>query len=255
MSDEEQTNKISKAHVNGEVGLLKVGDRNIHYTWIHRNDNFPTAVFIHGSPGSSSNFIYFTTDSLLLRSYNVLLFDRPGYGQSDFGKSEPLISNQAKILNNALHQLDIKNPVLVGHSLGGPIIAKMAMDEPNYIKGLLIVAGSVSPELEPEEKWRKPMSRPILRWLLPKMFRVSNDEILPAKEELIRMEPFWPKITCEMRVIQGQKDKLVPAGNEDYAKKMAVNSKKVTLIKLDDNHFIPFNTPELVTRELLLFER
>src|SRR3546814_16092495 len=38
--------------------------------------------------------------------------------------------------------------IVVGHSLGGPIAAKLAMDYPDRVRGLLLLAPSVAPALE-----------------------------------------------------------------------------------------------------------
>lgn len=237
-----------------KLGTKKGGDRDIHYTLVHGDTSKPLAVFIHGSPGSSSSFLHFAQDTALLRGFNVLILDRPGFGYSNFGDAEPSMERQSLILREVVNQFSFSKKVLIGHSLGGPIICRMAMDEPEIASGLLIIAGSVSPELEPEEKWRKPMSKKALRWLLPKSFRVSNDEIIPAKEELLKMVPLWSKITCDVQIIQGGKDPLVPAGNEDYAEKMLVNANSVKVYRLpDENHFIPFTEPQLITDALLRF--
>jgi pimeloyl-ACP methyl ester carboxylesterase len=236
------------------IGYKLGGDRRIHYTLVSSDTALPLAVFIHGSPGSSSSFIHFGYDTALLKSYNVLLIDRPGFGYSDFGEAEESLEDQSRILREVLAQFSFKEKYLVGHSLGGPIICRMAMDAPDSVAGLLIVAGSVSAELEPSEKWRKPMSKKPLRWLMPKSFRVSNDEILPAKEELLKMVPLWSKINCPVQIIQGGKDNLVPAGNEDYAEKMLINAKSVRVYRLpEENHFIPFTQPQLLTEALLRF--
>jgi pimeloyl-ACP methyl ester carboxylesterase len=237
-----------------EIGTKKGGGRDIHYTLVSSDTIKPLAIFIHGSPGSSSSFIHFAQDTSLLGMYNVLILDRPGFGYSDFGNAEPSIEEQSSILIGVVKQFPSVKKILIGHSLGGPIIVRMAMDEPSIASSLLIVAGSVSPELEPQEKWRKPMASKGLRWLLPKSFRVSNDEIIPAKQELIKMVPLWRNIICDVQIIQGGKDPLVPAGNEDYAEKMLVNAKSVRVYRLpEQNHFIPFNEPQLLTEALLRF--
>lgn len=228
--------------------------RAIHYTLVSSDTVKPLAVFVHGSPGSSDNFIHFGLDTALLARYDVLLLDRPGFGYSGFGQAEVSIEKQSAILSEVLSQFSHTTKFLVGHSLGGPIIVRMAMDNPKSFAGLLIVAGSVSPELEPQEKWRPVLATKGLRWLMPKSFRVSNDEIIPAKKELLKMEPLWQRITCPVQIIQGGKDKLVPAGNEDYAEKMLVNARSVKVYRLpDENHFIPFAEPQLVTEALLRF--
>lgn len=255
-SDKKQLKELSSipSDCAVELGYKNGLDRRIHYTLVSSDSSLPLAVFVHGSPGSSSNFLNYASDTVLLKKYNVLLLDRPGFGYSEFGKSEPSISTQATILNEVVSQFGYSHKVLVGHSLGGPIICKMAMDETNDIDGLLIVAGSVSPELEPDEKWRKPLSRNWISWVLPKSFRVSNEEIIPTKEELELMESQWSKIVCDVQIIQGGKDKLVPAGNEDYAEKMLVNAHSVKVYRLEDqNHFIPFTTPELIIEALARF--
>jgi pimeloyl-ACP methyl ester carboxylesterase len=41
-----------------------------------------------------------------------------------------------------------KKPILVGHSLGGPVAARLAMDYPDEVGGLILVAPSIDPELE-----------------------------------------------------------------------------------------------------------
>ena len=243
---------MSEAQIEPEFGH-KIGlERKIHYTLTGKDSSKPLLVFVHGSPGSSSNFIHFAKDNALLMNFQILLLDRPGFGYSDFGHSEPSMNKQAAILNEVVHQFNAPRIILVGHSLGGPIIARMAMDTTIAIDGLVLLAASVAPELEPKEAWRRPMDSPWLRWLLPKSFRVSNQEIIPARKELKIMEPMWPRITSRVVIIHGGKDKLVPVENADYAKEKLVNARQVIMHKHPDlNHFIPFSQPELVISALL----
>lgn len=255
-SEQKQLKKLSDipASFTVDVGYQNGGNRTIHYTLVRSESSRPLAVFIHGSPGSSDNFLHFAMDTALLARYDVLLIDRPGFGYSGFGDAEPSIEQQSIILREVLGQFPYSRKYLVGHSLGGPIICRMAMDSPQDFAGLLIVAGSVSPELEPQEKWRPILAKKAFRWILPRSFRASNDEILPAKNELLKMEPLWKNITCPVQIIQGGEDKLVPAGNEDYAEKKLVNAEKVLVYRLPkENHFIPFTEPQLVTEALLRF--
>ncbi len=248
-----QLRKVSESYAV-EIGTKLATGREIHYTLVGKDTAKTTVVFVHGSPGSSSNFLEYAKDTNVLNTFNVLLIDRPGFGYSEFGNSEPSIAQQSLILREVLAQFKSQQFILVGHSLGGPIICRMAMDDPQIATGLLIIAGSVSPELEPEEKWRKPMCTKWLSWLMPKSFRVSNEEIIPAKEELIRMDTMWHRITMDVKIIQGGKDKLVPSGNEDYAEAKLVNAKSLEVFRYPkENHFIPFTEPHLVIESLLRF--
>ncbi|MFY0643988.1 MAG: alpha/beta hydrolase [Bacteroidia bacterium] len=254
MAEKKQKKQFNKEGLDVELGYKQGLERRIHYTLSGKDSSKDLLVFVHGSPGSSSNFIGFAKDSLLLEKYQILLIDRPGFGYSSFGNSEPDMQKQAAILNQVVKQFKSKDKILIGHSLGGPIIVRMAMDTSFNYKGLMLVAASVSPELEPKEKWRKPMNWKIIRWLIPRSFRVSNQEILPAKDELEVMEPLWTNITSQVCIIQGEKDKLVPAGNADYAEKMLVNASKLKVMKFEKfNHFIPFTEPEIMIEELLTF--
>ena len=145
-----------------------------------------------------------------------------------------------------------EKPILIGHSFGGPVIARMAMDYPDLVDGLVIVAGSVCAELEPREWWRPILNARIIRWLLPGSLRVANQEITPLWEELEKMEPLWRKITCPVTIVQGELDNLVPAGNAHYAKKMLTNSPKVEMEMIEKgNHFILWSRQKMIVEKII----
>jgi pimeloyl-ACP methyl ester carboxylesterase len=51
----------------------------------------------------------------------------------------------------------------------------------------------------------------------------------------------FSKITCNVRVIHGDKDIFVPVGNAAYSKKMLINAKSAHITILNDTpHFIPW---------------
>lgn len=87
---------------------------------------------------------------------------------------------------------------------------------------------------------------------LPRSLRASNREILYLKPELEAMLPLWKNITQPTIVIQGQKDVLVNPKNAEFAKKMLVNSSKVSIVYLkDQNHFIPWSAPESIREAII----
>jgi pimeloyl-ACP methyl ester carboxylesterase len=145
-----------------------------------------------------------------------------------------------------------KKIILIGHSLGGPMIARMAMDYPELIDNLIIVAGSITPNLEPNEKWfRIPMDFMPIRVLIPASFRASNHEILYLKPELEKMLPLWKNIRQPVIVIQGGKDMFVSPKNADFAEKMLVNAKSLKVVRIDTmNHFVPWSHPQLIKKAI-----
>lgn len=233
------------------VDNYTIGQQQIQYTHIG-DKSLPLIIFVHGSPGSSSAYLDYLMDKRLLQKAQLIAVDRPGFGNSNFGQTEVSLDKQAKSFLPLLEKYSTGKTILVGHSFGGPVIAKMAMEFPDLVTGLVIVAGSIDPNLEPNEWWRKPLNWPIIRWLLPDALRVCNQEILPLEGELRKMMPFWKKITAPVTVIQGEKDNLVPKGNADFAEKMLVNSKNVQIdIVEDGNHFILWSLQDRIVNAIL----
>ncbi|MGC3943300.1 MAG: alpha/beta hydrolase [Chryseolinea sp.] len=247
MSSREVDEFFKSQNVEAKQKEYTTDNHQIHY--VSAGDSTgPLVLFVHGSPGSLSAFIRYLADTSLLAKGLLVTTDRPGFGYSNFGHGVASLSAQASILKPLLVQHKQNRPViLIGHSLGGPLIARMAMDYPELIDGLIIVAGSIDPELEPNEVWfRAPLATPFLSWLLPRSLRASNEEIYHLKPELEKMLPHWSDIRCPVIVIQGRKDSLVPAENAEFARKQLVNAPVEFVFKDDMDHFVPWSNPELI---------
>ena len=228
-----------------------LGERDMHYVATLDKGQPIAILFLHGSPGSWSAYKDFLKADSLEQHAQLLSADRPGFGYSGYGEAEPSLEKQAQLLAPILEAHAHQKIILVGHSLGGPLIVKMAMMYPYAIHGLVIVAGSVAPELEPEEKFRPFLARKIIRRLIPGSFRASNEEILPLKGELEAMQKDWYKITVPVWILHGEKDKLVPVGNAAYAKKMLVNAPTQVIHFPEENHFIPWSAPKELSQAIL----
>jgi pimeloyl-ACP methyl ester carboxylesterase len=252
MSSKEIDDYFKKNNVAGTQHSYKVDYRTLHYAKAGDTTK-PLILFLHGSPGSLSAFVHFLVDTTLLKRGLLITADRPGFGYSNFGNGEPSLKKQAECMKPILEEYKMNRPIiLVGHSLAGALIARMAADYPDLVDGFIIVAGSIDPELEPNETWfRAPLATPFLSWVLPRSFRASNEEIYQLKPELERMLPLWKEIKCPVIVIQGKKDVLVAAENADFAKKMLVNA-PVEFVLVDEmNHFVPWSNPELIREAVL----
>ncbi len=254
MSKTEIEAYFAKKEKKGSLHSYPVGKNRIINYLKAGDETLPLVVFVHGSPGSLDAFIDFMADTALLKRAQLITVDRPGFGASNFGYAEPSLEKQATYLRPILEGNKKHRPIiLVGHSLGGPVIARMAMEYGELIDGLVIVAGSIDPELEPNETWfRAPLATPFLKWMIPRVFRASNDELYKLKPELIKMLPLWDKIHCRVIVIQGKKDSLVPAGNADFAKKMLTHASSLDFVMKEDmDHFVPWSNPELIRVAIL----
>lgn len=223
--------------------------REMHYIAIGDTSK-PAILFVHGSPGAWDNFLGFLSNKSLLDNFRLIAVDRPGFGKSGDGIPERSLVKQASDISQVLIK-ENTSAILVGHSYGGPVIVRMAIDSPELVDGLVIVAGSVDPKLEKTKWYQVPVHYKVLSWILPGMLYSTNEEIIALKSELEDMEPLWNTITQPVSVIQGGKDSLVPKENAGFAKIKLVNA-PVTMIEIDKmDHFVPWSNPDLITQELM----
>ena len=232
----------------------EMGGRGMHYVHVGIG-TMPLVLMVHGAPGSSDNMTDYLRDKRLTAVAQVVAVDRPGYGFSDFGKAERSVEKQAAAFMPILEKHmppNRRKVILVGHSFGGPVIARMAMDYPQLIDGLVIVAGSVAPELEPKKWYQKPLDWICFRWMLPPAARVCNQEIIPLPEELEKMLPLWKNITCPVTLVHGTNDNLVPVDNVGFAERMLTNSSQIKVDTLkDQNHFILWSHQDLIVDRII----
>ncbi len=208
----------------------------------------PVVLFVHGSPGSWDAFIHFLANRELLEQARLVSVDRPGFGESGFGKHEPSLKAQAAALVPLVREEGQGQPVvLVGHSLGGPVVARFAMDYPELTRGLVLVAPSIDPTLERTKWYQVPADWKLFSWVVPTTLLVTNREILPLKHELELMLPLWSNIQAPTIVIQGDKDSLVPCQNADFAARMLAGRPLKLMRKADMDHFVPWTNPELIS--------
>ncbi|NJO26054.1 MAG: alpha/beta hydrolase [Bacteroidia bacterium] len=118
------------------------------------NDTLPTLFFVHGSPGGWSAFERYMKDNDLLSKYRMISIDRPGFGYSQFGDAKNL-EEQSQLISPIVKLLQNGKPMYaVGHSLGGPMIVKLQVDNEDLFTGLVFLAASVDPDEEKPERWR-----------------------------------------------------------------------------------------------------
>lgn len=249
VTDEDAKESLSSSPVEIQFGNLMVGERNMHYAYTDQKKKYQV-VFIHGSPGSWNAFIDFFKVDSLLADFDMLSVDRAGFGDSGFGEAEPSLEKQAFQIEQVLSQFKEKNKILIGHSLGGPVAARLAMDYPNDFEAIILVAPSIDPSLEEEEWYRGAIDTEVGAFFTPKEFEVSNDEILELKAELELMLPLWKKIKVPTIVIQGTEDSLVPKENAAFAKQMISDSLLEVNLLEGVNHFIPWTDPHEITKAI-----
>lgn len=117
---------------------LAVEGERLHYRELGQG---PAIVLVHGLAGESRNFDYLPLQELA-KEWRLVLVDRPGSGHSprvDEGKAG--IAAQGRILAAFIRAMRFERPpLLVGHSLGGAIALAVALQDPECIAGLGLLA-------------------------------------------------------------------------------------------------------------------
>jgi Predicted hydrolases or acyltransferases (alpha/beta hydrolase superfamily) len=104
-------------------------------------------VFVHGWTCNSE----FWKDSYVaFPKYRTLAIDLPGHGQSDKPKTDYTMNFFAKSIAAVMEKANVQQAVLVGHSMGTPVIRQFYRLYPEKTLGLVIVDGALRPYLEEE---------------------------------------------------------------------------------------------------------
>jgi dienelactone hydrolase len=205
-------------------------------------------IYVHGTPGSAQAWVNYV-ERPVNHSYSIAL-DRPGFGQSTPELAVTSLHDQAAAVL-ALMPTDGRQVILVGHSLGGPVIAQVAAEYPGRVKALVLLAASLDPNLEEIHPLQFLGKYWPIRALLPAKLRNANDELMDLKAQLLALEPLLKNITAPVAIVHGTKDNLVPFENVVFMQtKLSQVQCHKTIVLEKQNHFLPWNS-ETVVRDAI----
>lgn len=135
--------------------FVDVTGGQVHYV---QQGSGPDVILLHGAGGNLRDFTFSMMGQLSDR-YRVTAFDRPGLGYTDrvpgiatgpFATEGDSPDAQVAMLREAASQLDITNPIVVGHSFGGIIAMAWAttslqQDLPTNASAVVSFAGISMP--------------------------------------------------------------------------------------------------------------
>ena len=211
------------------------------------DSNKTSLVFVHGAIGSAIDFKKYMTDSLLLKKYNMISYDRVGYNYNDKTLAQKNLKFEVAVLNNLLKKLDSDNTILIGYSYGGPIVLS---SEKKY-KSILLLAPAVYSKVEPMPfmlnfyKWK------ITRWLVPHVWKSASLEKMSHKEELSLYEKTWFNNPSKIISIHGDDDGIVPYQNSLYLKEQFPKHQFELKTIKKEGHSLVWTSFEFIKKELL----
>lgn len=126
-------------------------------------------IMVHASLGSLEDWE--SVVPLLDKKYRVIAIDRPGHGYSADPPAPSSVALNAQAVRGLIAKLGLNDVVVVGHSYGGAVALKLAIDDLPALKGFVLVAPGSSADFPPTlldrlvtAPW---VGRGIVRMLLP----------------------------------------------------------------------------------------
>ena len=209
-------------------------------------------VLVHGTPGSATGWADYLTAPPA--GADVVALDRPGFGASAPNGAVPSLAAQAAAVI-ALVPADGRPVVLLGHSLGAPIVAwaaaLLAAEQPERSVSIVMLAGSLDPTQESIHAMQRVGAWSPVQRLLPRVIRNANAELMALKPELEALGTILPAVKARVVIVHGTADELVPVANVTYMQERFSGARCISTVLLEgQNHFLPWNSEGSVREAL-----
>ncbi len=117
--------------------FVEIDGNRIHY--VETGEGRPI-VFVHGLGAQLHHFRH-TLFGRFGPGYRLIALDRPGSGYSVRASgASGRLPEQAEIIRRFIEKLGLERPLVVGHSLGGAVALTLAVDHPEAISGIALLA-------------------------------------------------------------------------------------------------------------------
>ena len=140
--------------------FIDVDGVRLHY--LEQGSGQPV-VLIHGNGTMAEDYQVSTVFYRAAKTCRVIAFDRPGYGYSERpGCKTWDATAQAQLLHKALTLLGVEQPVVVGHSWGTLVALSMALDQPDFVRSLVLLSGYYYPTPRLDVVLSAPLAIPLI---------------------------------------------------------------------------------------------
>lgn len=124
--------------------VVEVGPYRLRYSKM--GDAGETVILIHGFGGSADRWLF--TQEPLSAHASVYALDLPGHGESTKIIEDGSLTGMASVILGFMDAVGIERARLIGHSLGGAIALQAALDKPERIQSLALIApAGLGPEI------------------------------------------------------------------------------------------------------------
>ncbi len=237
---------------------IKINNQNIYYQKLGQGKNL---VMLHGWKQDVSSF--WEVSQKLKDKYTIYLIDLPGFGRSENPKKAFFVSDYADTIKEFIEKLNIKNPSLLGHSVGGRIGIKLASLYPNLLDKLILEdAAGIRPKRD-IPKFIIYFFAKVFKYLIPNIFNLKEkirvkfykgleSDYLTAGElkdtftNVLNEDLTYdlPKIKTETLLIWGEKDPTLEASLKNGKKMYQLIERSKLAVIENIGHFPHLENPE-----------
>ncbi|MDI3560630.1 alpha/beta fold hydrolase [Bradyrhizobium sp. Arg816] len=160
--------KAAEATNPAKGRFVEVNGVRLHY--LERGEGEPV-VLLHGNGSMVQDFECSGLIDLAAEQYRVIAFDRPGFGHSERPRDIVWTPDaQAKLLKLALQKIGVSSAIVLGHSWGASVAIAMALQDPSFVRGLVLASGYYYPSVRSDTFTSLPASLPLLGDILSHTF-------------------------------------------------------------------------------------
>jgi len=238
----------------------------------------PAVVMIHGNAGSVDDFD-FKSLGLLCRDHRVP------------NGTAATLKYQTQLLHEALIHLGVTRPVLVGHSWGGALALSYAVEYPQELSAIVLLAPAAYADEGEDQFLRAVLETPVIGdvsltvgrlvfgksilkkelkrafypdtvpneylrhasslWLHHKQLRAYFEDEFSLNKDLARISKHYPDIRIPVVIVTGDHDKVVSAKDNAYRLRDSIAQSQLIELK-NTGHQVPQTHPESIYSALSL---
>ncbi|CAN5532558.1 hypothetical protein BH20ACT19_BH20ACT19_00520 [soil metagenome] len=252
---------------------IEICGAEVNYADIGEQGDDRPMLFVHGLAGQWQNWL--ENVPRFARSRRVVAVDLPGFGRSTMPDEKLTIELYGRVVAELCERLELAPVVMVGNSMGGFVAAEVAIQEPDSVERLMLLAsaGVSQPDLAKrplmavskaigllaastaaQQRWvagRPAMRHATLLAVARHPSRLKADVVFeglikgtgkPGFEDGLRacleydFRERLPQIGCPVIVVWGEKDAIIPVRDADRFVELIDGARKVVM---EDTGHVP----------------
>jgi pimeloyl-ACP methyl ester carboxylesterase len=196
--------------------FMEIDGERMHY--VDTGGAGPAVVMIHGLGGNLLHLDY-ALAGRLAGEFRLILVDRAGSGYSTRAAgADASLTAQAAAIAKLIGTLGLTRPLLVGHSLGGAVSLALALDHPDCVGGLALIAPLTHTQEEVSAVFRpllirSTLLRNLIAWTLATPLAIRRGPA--ALKEVFAPEAVVPDFALRAGGLLGLRPKAFCAASSD----------------------------------------